>query len=217
MTVVGIVGYRHAVPRSFGELPVTGAPTAYVEGIRAAGGRPVLLPGSMAAELLDVVDALVLTGGDDLGADRLRDAEELALIGAAARARVPLLAICRGMQLLAVAAGGDLVQDLGDRHLKHGVGHGVRTEAGSRVATLLGPAPWVTSLHHQAVERPGAWWRVTAWAEDGTAEAMEWVGEEPWDALAVQWHPEMADETGPSLFGWLVHEARTRSGDVVRL
>lgn len=217
MTVVGIVGYRHVVPRPFGELPVTGAPTAYVEAVDAAGGRPVLLPGGAADDLLDVVHALVLVGGDDIGADPLRDAEELALIGAAARARLPLLAICRGMQLLAVAAGGRLVEDLGDRHLQYGVGHAVRTEAGSRVASLLGSAPWVTSLHHQAVDRPGTDWRVTAWAEDGTAEAMEWVGGEPWDALAVQWHPELADETGPPLFSWLVSEAKTRNGDVVRL
>ena len=217
MTVVGIVGYRHQVQRSFGELPVTGAPTAYVEGIRAARGRPVVLSGDTAPEMLDVVDALVLTGGADVGSDPLRDAEELHLIEAAVRARVPLLAICRGMQLLAVAAGGSLVEDLGDRHLKHGVGHPVRTEPGSRLAALTGPTPWVTSLHHQAVDRPGVGWWITAWAEDGTAEAMEWVGDEPWEAVAVQWHPELDDPTGPALFSWLVQAAEARIGDVVRL
>jgi gamma-glutamyl-gamma-aminobutyrate hydrolase PuuD len=80
------------------------------------------------------------------------------------------------------------------------------------VAWVVGSAPWVTSLHHQGVERPGAGWRVTARAEDGTAEAMEWVGhdqdQEPWDALAVQWHPELDDPTGPALFSWLVAASR---------
>jgi putative glutamine amidotransferase len=230
VTVVGIVGHRHVVPRPFGDLPVTGTPTPYVEGIAAAGGRPVLLPGSLAPSLLDVVDALVLTGGGDVdptlyggrseaanGVDRSRDEEEIALIQAAATARIPLLAICRGMQLLAVAFGGGLATDLGDRHLKHLVGHPVRTAPGSLVEGLVGPTSHVTSLHHQAVDRPGTPWRVTAWAEDDTAEAMEWAGEEPWPVLAVQWHPELDDPTGPGLFSWLVRAAERASGGLVRL
>jgi putative glutamine amidotransferase len=230
VTVVGIVGHHHAVPRPFGVLPVTGSPTAYVEGISAAGGRPVLLPGSLAPALLDVVDALVLTGGGDVdptlyggrpdaatGVDRERDEAEIALIRAAATARVPLLAVCRGMQLLAVSFGGGLASDLGDRHLKHPDGHPVHTAPGSLVESLVGPTASVTSLHHQAVRRPGTPWRMTAWAEDGTAEAMEWTGEEPWSVLGVQWHPELDDPTGPRLFTWLVRAAHRASGGLVRL
>jgi putative glutamine amidotransferase len=230
VTVIGIVGHRHTVLRPFGELPVTGSPTAYVEAIAAAGGRPVILPGGLSSELLGAVDALVLTGGGDIdptlyggdtssaiGVDPARDREELALIRAAARTRTPVLAICRGMQLLAVAFGGGLAPELGDRHLKYGVGHAVRTASGSLLEALVGTDPWVTSLHHQAVDRPGPAWQVTAWAEDGTAEAMEWSGETRWPVLGVQWHPELDDPTGPALFSWLVGAAERASGELVRL
>lgn len=217
--VVGIVGHGHAVPRPFGVLPVLGTPTWFVEAVAAAGGRPVLLPGAVAGDLLDVVDALVLTGGGDLssgltGADPsvvvdaspVRDRDELAVVRAASAALVPVLGVCRGMQLLAVAGGGRLVADLGRAHVLPAGGHPVTTRAGSRVAGLLGPRPRVTSLHHQAVLDPGPAWTATAWADDGTLEALEPTT--GWPALAVQWHPEhAADGTGPALFGWLVEQA----------
>ncbi len=80
----------------------------------------------------------------------------------------------------------------------------MRTAPGSRVAGLLGERAVVTSLHHQAVADPGPRWRVTARADDGVAEAVEWAGDPAWPALGVQWHPELPDDpTGEVLFAWL--------------
>ncbi len=223
--VVGIVGYDHVVPRHWGELGVTGAPTSYVDAVTAAGGLPVLLPGPAAVGALDVVDVVVLTGGGDVSpdlydggpagareVDPVRDERELALVRTAAERRTPLLAVCRGMQLLAVAGGGRLVE-VGMGHVLPESGHPVRAAAGSVLAALLGERPDVSSIHHQAVGDAGGGWAVTAWADDGVAEAMEPL-DPTWPALAVQWHPER-DGTGPALFGWLVDAARSH-GEPVR-
>lgn len=222
--VVGIVGYHHAVPRPFGELPVSGAPTPYVGSVAAAGGLPVLLPQEHAVDFLGHVDAVVLTGGGDvdpllygadraaaLEVDRVRDEAELAVLAAARDAGIPVLAICRGMQLLAVAYGGALRH--GVDHVLPETGHAVRTAPGSVVRRVLGPTPRTSALHHQAVADPGAELRATAWAEDGTIEALEPL-DPRWQVLGVQWHPEMtglrlfAETTGPALFAWLVEAAR---------
>ena len=223
--VIGIVGYHHVVPRPYGELPVSGAPTPYATSVATAGGLPVLLPQEHAADLVAHVDAVVLTGGGDvepqlygadpataLEVDRARDAAELAVIDAAREAAVPLLAICRGMQLLAVAYGGALRH--GVDHVRPDTGHRVRTAPGSTARSLLGPAPSTSALHHQAVADPGTRLRATAWADDGTIEALEPM-DPRWQVLGVQWHPELTghssiggDETGAALFGWLVEAAR---------
>ena len=142
--VVGIVGHGYVVSKYFGDLSVTGAPDRYVDRVAAAGGRPVVLPGATAVELLDVVDCLVLTGGGDvdpalyggspevgIDLDPARDAAEITLAHAAARAGVPLLGVCRGMQLLVVAFGGTLTGDLGMIHVLIGGGHPVGTASGS--------------------------------------------------------------------------------------
>ncbi len=218
--VVGIVGHGYVVPKHFGDLPVVGTPERYVAQLAAAGARPVVLPGAAAIDLLDAVDALVLTGGGDvdprlyggspvaaLDVDPARDEAEIALVRAAASTRVPLLGVCRGLQVLVVACGCTLTGDLGMRHILPDTGHAVTTAAGSLLRSLLGDRPHVTSLHHVAVAAPGPSWRPTAWADDGVVEAVEWAGDSAWPALGVQWHPELEGPSGAALFGWLVAEA----------
>ncbi len=219
--VVGIVGHGYVVAKHFGDLAVVGTPADYVRQLAAAGARPVLLPGAAAYTMLDVVDALVLTGGGDvdprlyggspdaaIDLDPARDDHELALARAAADAGTPLLGVCRGLQILAVAFGGTLTGNLGLSHVLPKVGHPVTTRPGSLVQSVLGDRPTVTSLHHQAVADPGPSWRATAWADDGVVEAIEWQGNTAWPVLGVQWHPELEGETGAALFGWIVRAAR---------
>ncbi|MFL6024362.1 MAG: gamma-glutamyl-gamma-aminobutyrate hydrolase family protein, partial [Marmoricola sp.] len=217
--VVGVVGHGYLVPKPFGDLPVTGTPPTYPDAIWAAGGLPLILPPRQVPELLDLVDALVLTGGGDIDparyggtgeaeeVDPRRDADEIAVVHAAAEAGLPLLGVCRGMQILAVAFGGTLVGGL-DHRLPEG-GHEVRTADGSVVRQLLGATARTSALHRQAVLDPGPRWRATAWSHDGTNEALE-PAVPGCAVLGVQWHPELSahehldDATGPALFGWLV-------------
>lgn len=224
--VVGVVGHGHVVAKGFGPLAVTGTPHAFTAAVAAAGGRPIILPPLAAANLLDVVDALVLTGGGDvdpatyggtgpaLEVDRDRDAAEIALVRAAAEARVPVLGVCRGLQVLAVALGGTLTGGLD--HVDPLGGHAVRTSPGSLVHELVGGRTRTSALHRQAVAETGPNWRPTAWSDDGTVEAIEPV-EGAWPALGVQWHPELhwsaelEDSTGPAVFGWLVEAAQAGS------
>ncbi|MHB1929890.1 MAG: gamma-glutamyl-gamma-aminobutyrate hydrolase family protein [Acidimicrobiales bacterium] len=141
-----------------------------------------------------------------------RDAWELELLRAALDADLPVLAICRGLQLLNVACGGTIVADIpagaGDNHPRfgsdrHDLAHEVRFEPGSLAARVYGPAALVNSLHHQAVDRLGDGLVITGRSPDGTIEALELPGR---PVLAVQWHPEaVAGDAGPA---WLVEAAR---------
>ncbi|MGW1345391.1 gamma-glutamyl-gamma-aminobutyrate hydrolase family protein [Kribbella sp. NPDC002412] len=222
--VIGIAGSRYVVPRFWGELPVVGAPTSYANAVLAAGGLPILLVDRCATASLDLVDALILTGGGDVDptwyggdpatardVDRGRDEAEFALVRAAAEAAIPLLGVCRGMQVLSIAFGGTLTPDLGMTHVRLTTGHPVQTQPGSLLNHLLGPTAHVTSLHHQSIADPGSPWTITATANDGTPEAIEWRGPTRWQALGVQWHPELTDPTGPALFGWLTQTCQLPS------
>jgi putative glutamine amidotransferase len=208
-------------------------PDAYVDGIRRAGGEPVLLvPGAPApASLLDRLDGLVMTGGGDLHPETLgtathghmysmceeRDHFELTLIRSALARSLPTLAICRGMQVLNVALGGDIHSHLPDEmgeevaHRKsqtEPTDHPVQLEAGSALTTLFGCEALgrVASWHHQAVRRLGEGLRPAAHAADGTVEALELEGA-PW-LQAVQWHPELElDSVQARLFRALVEQA----------
>lgn len=212
--MIGIAGHHQLVPRPFGDLPVHGAAAAYATAVAASGGRPVVVPPGAGRDLLGVLDGVVLTGGDDLGADPRRDADEIALVRAAVRTGVPVLGACRGLQVLAVALGGTLRGGLD--HVHPGTGHDVTTRPGSAVRRMLGWRARTSALHRQAVADPGPHWVATAWAEDGVIEAIE-PADPAVRALGVQWHPELFwnaaphDTTGPAVFAWLTRTAENGS------
>ena len=205
----------------------------YTRHVAEAGGLPLMLaPGwtDHASLVLDTVDALVVTGGDDLdparydatpdprtrGVDPVTDDWEVALVREAARRCLPLLGICRGIQVVAVALGGSLHQHVLGRSKVHpeltgsadavlAHRHAIAISPGSRLAAVMGPDDrQVNSMHHQAVDRAPDGWQVTATAADGVIEAMEPV-DDSWAAVAVQWHPERTDDAlDARLFEWLV-------------
>jgi putative glutamine amidotransferase len=217
-----------------------GVPIRYVESLRRAGGLEAIvmtesLDAAAVDDVLARVDGLLLLGGGDLdpgtygeeahtkvyGVSDARDETELALTRAAVERGMPVLAICRGHQLLNVALGGSLEQHILDRpgvseHGKPGVAggaleHEVSVEPGTRLAAALGTTRPVASCHHhQAVDVPGATLRVVARADDGVIEGTELVDEHgPW-VVGIQWHPEdtAADDAGQQgLFDALVREA----------
>jgi putative glutamine amidotransferase len=226
--VVGITTYVEEANWGNWRLDAALIPYMYVEMLERAGGRALLVPPSEdgVEETLDVLDGLLVSGGADLDPDAYgaeahpetagtrpaRDRAELALIEAALARDMPVLAVCRGSQVLNVVRGGDLVQHLPELvgHEEHravpGVfsEHPVRIEADSRVGELLGDRVPVMSHHHQAFGRVGAGLREVAWADDGTVEALE--DPERRFAVGVLWHPEAGDD--PRLFAALVEEAR---------
>lgn len=203
--------------------PIYGNNQAYVRAVERAGGVPVLIPplpdeSSMRA-ICDRLDGLLLTGGEDVDpdlygeqplpecgvADRQRDELELAFTRWALDADTPLLGICRGMQLLNIACGGSLYQDLGTQqpqtqqhaqvhHPRSHRAHDIHILPGSRLASILDTSRHsVNSLHHQAVNRLGDGVRIVAWSPDDVAEAMELPAYA--FALAVQYHPEELEPT----------------------
>jgi gamma-glutamyl-gamma-aminobutyrate hydrolase PuuD len=199
-----------------------------VHAIDRAGGRPLLVPpvSEGVDETLAAVDGMLFPGGADLdpelydqephdetsGVDSERDQAELTLLEAALARDMPVLAVCRGSQVLNVARGGDLQQHLpdvvGDEKHKHTPGtfadHDVTIEEGTRLAALVGERAPVKSHHHQGFGRIGARLRVAARAEDGTIEAVE--DPELRFAVGVLWHPEAGEDM--KLFEELVRNAR---------
>jgi gamma-glutamyl-gamma-aminobutyrate hydrolase PuuD len=227
--VIGITAYAEPTVRwGVWDVPAAVIPLAYVRQVEAAGGRPLLVPPSLEGieETLDVLDGLLFSGGSDLdpaeygqeahpetnGIRPERDQAELALLRAALDRDLPLLAVCRGSQVLNVARGGDLVQHLpevvGDEKHKHTPGefadHEVDVRDGTRLGALLGERAPVKSHHHQGFGRVGDGLVEAAWAEDGTLEAVEDPGKR--FAVGVLWHPEEGGDT--ALFHALVAEAR---------
>lgn len=209
--VIGITTYREQARWGTWHVPAVLLPASYADAVAEAGGEPVLLPtGAVSAEVVARLDGLVLAGGADVDPARYgqpagphttvlrleRDEAELAALRAALDRDLPLLAICRGMQLLNVALGGGLVQHLPDvaDTAVHDPGPGlyqrrqVRTGPGSALHGLLGPTVQVACHHHQTVARLAPGLTPSAWAEDGVVEAVE-VADQRF-CLAVQWHPE---------------------------
>ena len=227
--VIGITTYAEPTVRwGAWDVPAAVVPLAYVQQVEAAGGRALLVPPSEEGieETLDVLDGILFSGGSDIdpvaygdeahpetnGVRPERDRAELALLTAALERDVPVLAVCRGSQVFNVARGGDLVQHLpdvvGDEKHKHTPGvfadHEVEVKAESRLGSLLGDRAPVKSHHHQGFGRIGEGLVETAWAEDGTLEAVEDPGKR--FAVGVLWHPEEGEDA--ALFRALVDEAR---------
>jgi putative glutamine amidotransferase len=209
--IVGISSYARA-----GTPPAFSIPTGYIDAVRRAGAVPIVLPpGEPEPEsLLGTISALIVSGGGDISPRAYggrhhetvysvceeRDAFEFALTRAAlADTRVPMLCICRGLQVLNVVCGGTLHVHLPDHYgerVAHRLPprdtsvHPVEIDPNSRLAHILGATTaQVRSWHHQGIDRVGEGLRPVAWAEDGVVEAVEHV-EHPW-CIAVQWHPEM--------------------------
>lgn len=203
----------------------------YVKAVRKAGALPVLLPvvdPSDASAMLDIVDALIVTGGGDVDptnyntpadsrlgpTDPVRDAADLAIARAAVDANLPTLATCRGIQVLNVAMGGTLMQHVDD-HMRVDMYnedvHDVDIDPASRLARILGTeALGVNSLHHQVIDRLGCGVRAVARNHDGHIEAIE-IDAAP-AVLGVQWHPELLRHRSDhlALFEDLVHQVIAR-------
>jgi putative glutamine amidotransferase len=225
--VIGITAYAEQARWGVWDAPAALIPLAYVRAIERAGGRPLLVPPSEdgVEETLAVLDGLLFSGGADIDPDTYgaeahpetngfrpeRDRAELALLEAALARDMPVLAVCRGSQVLNVALGGDLVQHLpevvGDERHKHTPGvfadHDVDVLPGTKLQALVGDHAPVKSHHHQGYGRIGEGLREAARAEDGTVEAIEDPARS--FALGVLWHPEEGEDA--ALFEALVAEA----------
>jgi putative glutamine amidotransferase len=239
---IGLTG----VTRTVAGAERSGVNSAYVRAVLRAGGVPLILAPLIGVDhndrLLDTLDGLVLTGGEDVdpafyGADPhpalgsvdvVRDAFELALFRDAWARRIPTLAICRGIQLVNVALGGSLWQDIAAERpgaLAHqqpdgrdARTHEVHITPGSRLAQALGTTQCqVNSFHHQSIRNLASGLVITARAPDGEIEGVESGPQAPW-LLAVQWHPEEfhhhAAAPDHGLFDALIRE--TRQPDVPR-
>ena len=229
--VIGLSAYRRSLSTPLGaETDLYTLDPAYTDCVARAGGLPLIVPhGEDANAILALIDGLVLTGGGDLHPEHygeqttveLEDAHggadvwELSLVGAARSRSLPVLGICRGMQTMAVAAGGRMIQDLEPQHghpliektpdAVLGERHLVQLAANSRIAAILGTREvMVNSIHHQAVVDAGD---LTVTATVGAVvEALE--ASDGWPAIGVQWHPEkMPEPEQQALFRNLVANA----------
>jgi len=203
------------------DLPRVLVNEAYTDAIAAAGLIPVVLPPvspAVAVAAIEDIAGLVLTGGEDVDPRHFgqaphpatgtphagRDASELALARRALDQRIPTLAICRGAQIMNIALGGTLVQDIPsqrggainhDPHKRTQRVHGVSVDASSRLARVLGATSIVTnSSHHQSIDTVASGLRVVARSEDGVVEGVE-ASDEDWWMIGVQWHPEELTDT----------------------
>ena len=230
--IIGIGSDIHIVPgkreRVFAYLP-------YIESLRKAGAIPVVIPPQPenAHEIVAELDGLLLAGGDDCDPaaygeerhptvdpvmDPRRQTNDFSLAAAARKAGIPTLGVCLGMQVMNVAAGGTLVQDIDSQletEIQHAsapenrVRHDVNIEQGTRLASILGERELnVNSSHHQAIRNVGDGLRVTAHAPDGIVEGLE-DPRHPF-YLGVQWHPEdmKGEDSAGSLFGAFIAAAR---------
>jgi len=230
---IGLSAHPRMVDTSIGVMLCHTTTRLYVDAVVRAGGVPLVLPiidPDDVGRVLDGLDGVVLTGGGDIDPARYgeerepetnsvdpgRDAFDIALFEMAVERDIPVLAVCRGLQVMNVALGGTLVQHVpavvGEEHVRidrwdHSV-HPVRLEPDSCVAKVMGAVEiMVNSTHHQAVDRPATGLRAVGWAADGTIEAVESTN--GCRLLGVQWHPEMLETRADQqrLYRWVVDEA----------
>jgi putative glutamine amidotransferase len=228
--VIAVTGFLQDIGERWGgPFPALAVESAYFRPFHENGAVTVLVPSDMAsvATLVSWIDGVLLTGGADVHparyrswsgpyqyhADPDRDDFELELIRAALARGIPVLGVCRGIQVLNVALGGTLQMHVtGHLLLKESsepIQH-VRVIPGSRLHAIMESGSLhVNSMHHQAIEEPGQGLRIVAWADDGTPEAVE-HSEAP--VLGIQWHPEkLADPHNyDALVGWLLDAASRR-------
>jgi putative glutamine amidotransferase len=232
--LIGVSTYVAKAAWGAWERPAAVLPESYYELVASAGGRPLLLPPLRTAagtdfgaeEVIAALDGLILTGGGDVdpaaygetagsqvgGVDPVRDGSEQALLAAALAVDMPVLAICRGLQILNTARGGTLNQHLPDvvghdehRHAPSVFGEvKVTTTPDSVTAGIFGADATVLCSHHQSIKHIGAGLTPTAYADDGVVEAAELAGST--FVLGVQWHPEEGGDQRP--FVALVEAAR---------
>jgi gamma-glutamyl-gamma-aminobutyrate hydrolase PuuD len=224
--VIGITTYLTPAAWGAWELDAALVPASYVRAVARAGGAPLLVPpGASYEETLDSVDGLIFSGGSDLDPElygeqahpetngwvRERDDFELGLMQAALARDMPLLAICRGSQVLNVALGGDLEQHVPDRVQSDAhketpgvfADHDVAVLPDTKLSSIIGERTDVKSHHHQGYGELGSGLREAARAPDGTVEALE----DPTRrfTVGVLWHPEEGEDL--ALFEALVREA----------
>lgn len=222
--VVGITGNEKEMPAMSGII-YDAVPRSLSDGVKAAGGLPVVLPvgtPDLAKSYVDMIDKLVLSGGQNVdprfyGEEKMvesedyslvRDEFELALVAEALKQRKPIFGVCRGMQLLNVALGGTLNQKI-DHHWQEeilGTSHQVEINPKSKVAHLFQSGSQINSIHHQSVKNLAP--NLVAIARDprdGTIEAYE--SRDGFPLLGIQWHPEflLEEEGSRKLFSYLVN------------
>ena len=239
--VIGISSSYFVDKASHGTFDRHSLTAAYSIGVEKAGGTPIILPflPDSVDSYLDLVDGLILSGGSDFDPATFGDTEvhpatydilperdeaEILLVRGAKDRGIPLLGICRGIQAIAVALGGTLIQDvptqfdpkIGHRQHEHGIapeepGHTIETVTGTQVAAIYGDSTvGVNSFHHQAVKEVPEGFVVSARSDDGLIEAMESTG--PCFMIGVQWHPEImfeAHEEHLAPFAALIEAARS--------
>jgi putative glutamine amidotransferase len=227
LPIIGITGRPQEVLAAGTNVRAYLTTHTYSDSIKRGGGIPIVLvpvDATLMDHVLDRIDGLLITGGGDLnperygaerheavrGVDDERDEFELEVVRRAMDRRLPTMAICRGLQVVNVALGGTLVQDLPSHRGAHGhdiTGEGAYEphsetliEEDCRIASIIGPGLHrINSIHHQAVEKLGTGLRVVGAAPDGTVEAIEHE-DDSWPLIAVQWHPEFlgVNDHGPS-------------------
>lgn len=222
--VVGIVGYHfYRSENHLLDLDINTLPKALTDSVQKAGMLPIIIPLTTkedAKKYIDQVDALVLAGGADIDPllydeeplpkigeiEPKRDLFELALIKEAWKQKKPILGICRGLQILNVAFGGSLYQDLSyypELKINHiqktpweYPTHSIRIAKGSTLEDMLTEGNYINSYHHQAVKELADVFKAIAWSSDGVIEAFESKNYQPY-VLAIQWHPELLLENKP--------------------